>query len=218
MHDKDTEETNNILIEVTSAYDELNQLFDKLSKGMDEEQTSKVLDDKYKKFKTSFYDFNTKLIELENRSKQYSKINPEILLGLNNNFILSMQTFERGGTFSEREKDFYEEKIKNFNQDNIIKDMLERKLNAIKFTSVRTSANALLDKIEKKYATSNENIMAKDAVGKKFGAPKRIANDILINLKMKCSQAQDGLDSLLKELQEIIFSYNKNETDSIIKK
>ena len=52
---------------------------------MEEEQSIKGLDEKYKKFKTTFYDLNTKIVEIELKMKQYSKINPELLLVLNKN-------------------------------------------------------------------------------------------------------------------------------------
>ncbi len=48
-----------------------------------------------------------------------------------------------------------------------------------------------MEKIDSKYNTQKEYIQAKDGVGKKYGAPKRLANDVIINIKMKCNQAQE---------------------------
>ena len=61
-----------------------------------------------------------------------------------------------------------------------------------------------MDKIDNKYNVQKEYIQAKDGVGKKYGAPKRQANDVIINIKMKCNQAQEGLDKLYNMLCDII--------------
>ena len=45
------------------------------------------------------------------------------------------------------------------------------------------------------------DIMAKDATGKIFGAPKRLANDIIINIKIKCNQAQEGILNILNVIK-----------------
>ena len=62
--------------------------------------------------------------------------------------------------------------------------------------------------IENKYDLANENIMAKEGMGKKFGAPKRLVNDIIINIKIKCNLAQEGLNNLYKELVKMINNFN----------
>jgi len=68
-----------------------------------------------------------------------------------------------------------------------------------------------MEKIDSKYNTQKEYIQAKDGVGKKYGAPKRLANDVIINIKMKCNQAQEGLEKLYNLLVDIINLHNNNK-------
>ena len=70
-----------------------------------------------------------------------------------------------------------------------------------------------MEKIDTKYNLQKEYIQAKDGMGKKYGAPKRLANDIIINIKMKCNQAQEGLDKLYDMLVEVI-NLHKNQKNS----
>ena len=50
-------------------------------------------------------------------------------------------------------------------------------------------------------------------MGKKFGIPKRLSNDIIINIKIKCNQAQEGIQKLFEELVKYISDFTK--TDNI---
>jgi len=56
---------------------------------------------------------------------------------------------------------------------------------------------------------SVERLHPKDAKGKKFGTPKRLANDIIINIKIKCNQAQEGLMFLFEKLKNYIKDFNE---------
>ena len=71
-----------------------------------------------------------------------------------------------------------------------------------------------MDKIDSKYNVQKEYVQAKDAIGKKYGAPKSQANDVIINIKMKCNQAQEGLDKLYSKLLDII-NLHKNHKDNV---
>jgi len=70
-----------------------------------------------------------------------------------------------------------------------------------------------LEKFDKKYKIMSEFIMAKDGVGKKFGASKRLVHDILINIKMKCNQAKEGIEVLFSKLNNITDTNKKNCND-----
>ena len=76
--------------------------------------------------------------------------------------------------------------------------------NSSKLLQVKNNLNSAYEKMEKKYQSINENIQAKESVGKKFGSPKRLANDIIINIKMKCNQAQDGVDDLFNKMNDYL--------------
>ena len=72
--------------------------------------------------------------------------------------------------------------------------------------------------IKEQYDISKDNIMAKDAMGKKFGIPKRLSNDIVINIKIKCNQAQEGLQKLFEELIKDVNDFIKiNNIDELNK-
>ena len=70
-----------------------------------------------------------------------------------------------------------------------------------------------LEKFEKKYKIMNEYIMAKDGVGKKFGVPKRLVHDIVINIRMKCNQSKDGIEELFKKLNTLTTINKKKSKD-----
>jgi golgin subfamily A member 4 len=214
---KDGEENKKLLDELTKDYEEFNALFESINKGMEEEQTMKGLDDKQKRFKTSFYDLSSKISEIEIKLHIFSKTNPENLINVNKNFILSLKTFKEKGTYSDNEVEFYKNKIENLNHDTITKEMNERELeNKNKISTIKQNLTQLLEKIDKRYAITVENIMAKDVIGKKFGGPKRIANDVVINMKMKCNQAQEGLEKLLHGLKNLIIEFENEKNKSII--
>jgi hypothetical protein len=86
----------------------------------------------------------------------------------------------------------------------------------------RTEVNKFLDDIVNKYKDTNENIQAIEGIGKKFGQPKRIVNDILINIKMKCNQAYEGIEKTYKNLENTINNFNninnKEKLEESIKK
>ena len=202
---KDTESNKALIEEISDSFKIFNQLYEKLFKGMEEETTLKGLEEKQKRFKVSFYELNTFLEEAEEKYLDFSKTNPENLVQLNKNFIMSMHTFSRGGTYSDREEEFYKSQIEKINEEQILREKQEREiLHDTKLKEIRANMNSLLEKIEKKYSISYENVLARDAVGEKFGAPRRLANDIIIKIKIKCNQAQDGLNNLLEKMRKLI--------------
>ena len=133
-----------------------------------------------------------------------------------------MQSFEKGGTYSQREIDFTKTELDNLNGniDNSVKERSDKNTEKVNF--YRTEVNKFLDDIVNKYKDTNENIQAIEGIGKKFGQPKRIVNDILINIKMKCNQAYDGIEKTYKDLENIINNFNnindKEKLEELIKK
>ena len=74
-----------------------------------------------------------------------------------------------------------------------------KKNNEEKLKGIRDECESFMKKINEQYEISKDNIMAKDAMGKKFGMPKRLSNDIIINIKIKCNQAQEGIQKLFND-------------------
>ena len=208
-NEKDNEDNKKILDDLDNKFNSLKEEYEKLSKGIEEEESSKGLEDKYKKFKTSYYDFMADLNEDENILKKFSEQNPNALMNLNKNFILSLNPMSKGGTYSDREIQFTTEELNKLNEETIKASMENRtKENEDKIKQIREDCDKFMKDIDDKYALANENIMAKEGIGKKFGAPKRLVNDIIINIKIKCNLAQEGLNNLYKELVKMIDNFN----------
>ena len=84
-----------------------------------------------------------------------------------------------------------------------------KKNNEEKLKGIRDECESFMKKINEQYEISKDNIMAKDAMGKKFGMPKRLSNDIIINIKIKCNQAQEGIQQLFNDLIKYVTDFNK---------
>ena len=208
-NEKDDEDNKKLLEDLENKFNKLKEEYEKLSKGIEEEESSKGLEDKFKKFKTSYYDFIADLNENESLLKKYSENNPNALMNLNKNFILSLSPFSNGGTYSDREIEFTKNELNKLDEETIKASMENRKKeNEEKLKQIRDDCDKFMKDIEDKYNLANENIMAKEGIGKKFGAPKRLVNDIIINIKIKCNLAQEGLNSLYKDLVNMINSFN----------
>ena len=204
------EENNKILEKIDKDFNELKELNEKLLKGMEEQESDKGLEDQYKKFKTSYYDFMIDLDENENKFKEFLETQPNELLSLNNNFLLSLKSISKGGTYSEREIEYTKGELDKLENDIIKASQEERKKkNEEKMKGIKEEAENMMKAIKDQYDISKDNIMAKDATGKKFGIPKRLSNDIIINIKIKCNQAQEGLQKLFDELIKIITDFTK---------
>ena len=204
------EENNKILEKIDKSFNELKELNEKLLKGMEEQESDKGLEDQYKKFKTSYYDFMIDLEDNEEKFKEYLETNPKELLSLNNNYYLSLKPISKGGTYSEREIEYTKGELDKLENDVIKLSQEERKKkNEEKLKGIKDEAENMMKAIKEQYDISKDNIMAKDATGKKFGIPKRLSNDIIINIKIKCNQAQEGLQNLFEELVKCISDFTK---------
>ena len=208
---KKTDEDNQKLLEkIDKDFNELRELNEKLIKGMEEQESDKGLEEQYKKFKTTYYDFLIDLEENEVKLKEYSDTHPKELFSSNNNYLLSLKPLQKGGTYSDREIEFTKGELEKLENENIKVGQEERKkLNTEKLQGIRGECETFMNKIKEQYGISKDNIMAKDAIGKIFGIPKRLANDIIINIKIKCNQAQEGLENLFITLEGLISNFNK---------
>ena len=207
---KTDEENNNLLSKIEKDFNELKDLHDKLSKGMEEQESDKGLEEQYKKFKTSYYDYLIDLDENEIKLKEYSDEHPNELISLNNNYLLSLKPISKGGTYSDREIEFTKGELEKLENETIKTSQEERKKNnQEKLKGIRDECESFMKHIKEQYDISKDNIMAKDAMGKKFGVPKRLSNDIIINIKIKCNQAQEGIQQLFNDLVKYVTDFNK---------
>ena len=208
-NEQDTNDNNALLEKVDKNFSELSTNYETLSKQIEEEENGKGLEDKFKQFKTMYYDFISQLNEDEVKLNDYAVKAPQGLMQLNKNYILSLLPISKGGTYSDREIEFTKGELNAIDENELKKAIEERtQMNKEKIDKIKADAEAFLKDVEEKYAISAENISAKDGVGKKFGAPKRLVNDIIINIKIKCNQAMEGLDNLFKQLQGELSTFN----------
>ena len=195
---------------IDKEFNELKEHNEKLEKSIEEQESDKGLEDQYKKFRSNYYDFMTDLEENENKLKSYTDVVPKELLNSNENFLVSLKPISKGGTYSDREIEYNKNELDKLNNDVINKGKEEReKLNNEKMKGIRDECEAFMKNITDKYNTAKDNIMAKDANGKKFGVPKRLANDTIINIKIKCNQAQEGLLALFDKLKKYVSEFNE---------
>ena len=209
-NNKTDEDDKNLLDKMEKDFNELKEHNEKLAKSIEEQESDKGLEDQYKKFRSNYYDFMGDLEENENKLKSYTDVIPNELLNSNENFLASLKPISKGGTYSDREIEFNKNEIEKLNNDVIKNGKEEReKLNNEKMKGIKDECEAFIKNITDKYNTAKDNIMAKDANGKKFGVPKRLANDIIINIKIKCNQAQEGLMNLFDKLKKYVSEFNE---------
>jgi hypothetical protein len=103
---KADEDNNKLLEKIDKDFNELKELKEKLLKGMEEQESDKGLEDQFKKFKTSYYDFMIDLDENQMKLKEYLETQPNELLSLNNNYYLSLKPISKGGSYSDREIEY----------------------------------------------------------------------------------------------------------------
>ena len=199
-----------LLDKIDKEFNELKEHNEKLAKGMEEQESDSALEEQYKKFKSNYYNFLTNLEDDTQSLKNYTDIIPKEMLKSNDNFMHSLKTIQKGGTYSPREVEFNKNELDQINNEIIIKTKEEReKINEEKLKNIKEECDKFLKDIEEQYKTTKENIMAKDATGKIFGTPKRLANDIIINIKIKCNQAQEGIFNILKVLKKCVNDFNE---------
>ena len=209
-NDKTNEEDKSLLDKIEKDFNELKEQNEKLGKSMEEQDSDKGLEDQFKKFKSNYYDFMADLEENENKLKSYTDVVPKELSNSNENYLASLKPISKGGTYSDREIEFNKNELDKLNNDVIKAGKEEReKLNEEKMKGIKDECEAFMKNITDKYNAAKDNIMAKDAIGKKFGTPKRLANDIIINIKIKCNQSQEGLMFLFDKLKNTINDFNK---------
>ena len=214
------EQKNKSLLEkIDKNFNDLKEQNEKLTKGIEEQESDSALEEQYKKFKSNYYIFLANLDEDISTLKNYTDASPKELLNLNENFMHSLKLIEKGGTYSQREVDFNKNELDKINNDIIIKTKEEReKINEEKIKTIKDECDNLMKNLEEKYKVAKDNIAAKDASGKIFGSPRRLANDIIINIKIKCNQAQEGILNILNVIKKCVNDFNEIKDKQTLEK
>ena len=121
------EKQNKELIEkIDKEFNELKEQNEKLAQGIEEQESDSALEEQYKKFKSNYYNFITNLEENKESLKNYTDVIPKEMLKSNDNFMHSLKTIQKGGTYSPREVEFNKNELDIINNDIIIKNKEER--------------------------------------------------------------------------------------------
>ena len=114
------------------------------------------------------------------------------MLSQNREFIKNSKLFENGGNYSDAEVQWYEGMLKEIDGQLVEeKGKREEKKNEIEaFLNQRRKET--FDALEKQYAISVEELAARDGTGKKYGRPRRLAQERVRTEMTKCEKAQEG--------------------------
>ena len=202
-NEADENEFNSLMLAFTQEFDKLDELYVGLDAGIGAEESVEGLETKFKRFKSSFYDFNSFIEDKKLTLKRLIETNPQHLMKINNNFADSMMTFVNNGTYSEKEVVFYKMQIEAKNEELLRKEIKKREtISADKLKLLKEKASFYMISIEKKYNDRLIYLQAKNCKGKKFGITKIIANDIIFKIKLKCNLAFEGVSKLFDELKQ----------------
>ena len=141
------------------------------------------------------------------RLEELSSSEVSYLQTQNQKFIDSLVTIENGGSYSTQEIEYYQEKINQINER-----ISESQ------TNIKEQVQTLADKLQQtrktqatEFQTQQENaveaLSAKEGLGKKYGAPRRSAQERMRAEMTKCEKAQEGMNQILKDLKELIQEY-----------
>ena len=131
----------------------------------------------------------------------------EKIFGSGTEFVANLQLFEDGGNYDAKEVEYYQDKLKVITtelstEQSKRKDIIE--VLKKKFEVERTDP---VKAFEKDYGTAVELLAAKEGIGKKYGAPKRSAQEKIRGEMTKCEKAQEGIDSILSNLSALISEF-----------
>lgn len=131
----------------------------------------------------------------------------EKIIDTGNDFINNLQLFENGGNYDINEVEYFKDKNKKiynelYTEQNKRKDIIENLKKRLENERVDP-----VKSFEKDYNNAIELLAAREGIGKKYGAPKRSAQE-KIRLEMtKCEKAQEGIEKVLSNLNALITEY-----------
>jgi hypothetical protein len=129
------------------------------------------------------------------------------LIEQNKEFINSLTLFEKGGNYDVDEVEYYHQKTTL-----VDKEVLElREKWAAEFEALVKKAeqekNEPIKIFEKEFLNVVESIAAREGMGKKYGAPRRTAQERLRAEMTKCEKAQTGIEKTVETLSKLIEEY-----------
>ena len=159
-----------------------------------------------RKERDAIQSFEEKINEICDKLFDIAVNQTDLLIKLNNDMLKSCQLFNSGGNYSELEIDWYRKQM------DIINEMLQnfRKEKESEISTIneklKLSCKEPYDKFETEYKSGMHNLIAKEGLGKKFGAPRRTIQERMRAEITKCEQAQSGIEKLLEKLTDLCSS------------
>ena len=130
-----------------------------------------------RKERDSCQSFEEKVTEISDKLYDLAVTHADTLIKLNNDMLKSCVLFDKGGNYSELEVQWYQDQMGEINE------MLQnfRKEKETELVEVKDKLHARLsesyEKFEDEYKSGMHNLIAKEGLGKKFGAPRRIIQE-----------------------------------------
>mmetsp|Transcript_32578 Transcript_32578/g.56428 ORF Transcript_32578/g.56428 Transcript_32578/m.56428 type:complete len:1232 (+) Transcript_32578:1221-4916(+) len=145
--------------------------------------------------------------ELIETLDELASASPDHLIKYNETYIKSLLLKEHKGDFSEAEVAHYSALLDEVNKR--VEAQREERSKKLREYRARfaTERDAPVAEFEKQYAIAMENHAAKEGLGKKYGAPRRSAQEKLRAEKTKCENAQNGIDDLIEHLKVLMGDY-----------
>jgi hypothetical protein len=148
--------------------------------------------------------------EIIQKLEELSSDLPEKLINSCEDYLNNLILFEKGGDFDEKEVEYYRSKAK------IVQDSLQSECNKRRETLESLKKKFETDRLdpvrlfEKDYGNSLEGLAAKEGIGKKYGAPKRTAQEKIRAEMTKCEKAQEGIEQILQSIHELVVEFQEN--------
>lgn len=159
-----------------------------------------------RKERDAIQSFEEKINEICDKLYDIAVNQTDLLVKLNNDMLKSWQLFRSGGNYSELEIDWYRKQM------DVINEMLQnfRKEKEQEIANIndklKLSCKEPYDKFENEYKSGMHSLIAKEGLGKKFGAPRRTIQERMRAEITKCEQAQSGIEKLLEKLNDLCSS------------
>ena len=148
------------------------------------------------------------------RMDQLAAEEVEVMLRANREFLGAFVLISGEGDYSEGEVKYYTEKIEPVN-----KAFTDAKASRAAETATYRALMAKereepVARFNKEYDTALENLAAREGLGKKYGAPRRSAQEKLRAEMTKCEVAQTGMESLISRLESLLGEFASTQDHS----
>jgi len=207
--DNQTEEFNMLLEDAVESLKTFEQEQKDLRAALTSAETISRMDGIQTQAKDKSAKFGENSLDIENHLSLLAKDETNRLLQANRDFIKNLQLFENGGNFSTEEVTWYDNMLKELDEKiKVEAEAREQRLQEIK-ELLANRKQAIVAQFEAEYVVALEELCAKDGTGKKYGKPKRIAQERLRTEMNKCERAQEAINNIIESLEKQHTAFQK---------